>query len=86
MRNLSAFKIIGAIGAEHRAKGGALFHIKLSLHNDSAPCFPICKTRGTKTFRPTYIAPQGIMKAGVKSCSLERMAVGRPGLKLHVHK
>ena len=27
MRNLSAFKIIGAIGAERRAKGGALFHI-----------------------------------------------------------
>ena len=29
MRNLLAFKIIGAIGAERRAKGGALFHIKL---------------------------------------------------------
>ena len=27
MRNLSAFKITGAIGAERRAKGGALFHI-----------------------------------------------------------
>ena len=27
MRNLSAFKIIGAIGAEQSAKGGALFHI-----------------------------------------------------------
>ena len=27
MRNFSAFKIIGAIGAERRAKGGALFHI-----------------------------------------------------------
>ena len=30
MRNLSAFKIIGAIGAERRAKGGALFHIMFS--------------------------------------------------------
>ena len=29
MRNLSAFKIIGPIGAERRAKGGALFHINL---------------------------------------------------------
>ena len=27
MRNLSPFKIIGAIGSERRAKGGALFHI-----------------------------------------------------------
>ena len=27
MRNLSAFTVIGAIGAERRAKGGALFHI-----------------------------------------------------------
>ena len=29
MRNLSAFKIICAIGAERRAKGGALFHINV---------------------------------------------------------
>ena len=29
-QNLSAFKIIGAIGAERRAKGGALFHITLN--------------------------------------------------------
>ena len=27
MRNLSAFKIIGTIAAERRAKGGVLFHI-----------------------------------------------------------
>ena len=27
MRKLSAFKIIGAIGTERRAKDGALFHI-----------------------------------------------------------
>ena len=31
MRNLSAFKIIGAIGSERRAKGGALFHISMYL-------------------------------------------------------
>ena len=31
VRNLSAFKIIGAIGAECRAKGGALFHIRILI-------------------------------------------------------
>ena len=31
MRNLSAFKVIGAIGAERRTKGGALFHISSLL-------------------------------------------------------
>ena len=64
------------------------FVYKLSLHNDPTPCSPICITRGTKTFISTDNAPQGIMKVGVKSGSLERMAVGRPGLKLHayVHK
>ena len=30
MRNLSAFKIIGTIGTERRAKGGALFHISFA--------------------------------------------------------
>ena len=37
MRNLSAFKIIGAIGVERRAKGGALFHIISAGGHREAP-------------------------------------------------
>ena len=44
MRNLSAFKIIGAIGAERRAKGGALFHINVILSFLSSSHFHTRKT------------------------------------------